>query len=56
MKQSCIVDFILEDKCVIAFEATKEVIWFQKFLMGLRIVPLVVLPLVLFCNNSGVVA
>ena len=36
-------------------EATKEMIWLRKFLMGLRVVTLVVLPIILFCDNDGMV-
>ena len=38
----------MEAEHVVSSKATKEAIWFSNFLMGLRVVPLVVLPLVLF--------
>ena len=53
MKQSCIVDFIMKVEYVIASEATKEVAQLRKFLMELRVVPLVVQMMILFCDNSG---
>ena len=56
VKQSCITESIINAKYVVASKALKEVIWLQKFLIGLGIVPLLVLPLVLFCDNSGAVA
>ena len=46
----------MEVKYVIASETEKEVIWLWKFLMGLGVIPLIVSPLVLFCDNSGTVA
>ena len=55
MKQSCIANFTMKFKYITTFEAAKEVIWLWKFLMGLKVVPLVVLTLVLFCNNNGAV-
>ena len=56
VKQSCITDFTMEVEYVATFEATKEVFWLQKFLLGREVVLLVVPPLVLFCDNSGAVA
>ena len=55
MKQSCIANFTMKFKYVTTFEVAKEVVWLRKFLMGLEVVPLVVLTLVLFFNNNGVV-
>ena len=56
VKQSYIVDFIIEVEYITVSKATKEVFWLQKFLMGLGIVPLAVLSLVLFCDNNGMMA
>ena len=42
----------MEAKYVATFEVVKEVVWLQKFLIGLGIVPLAISPLVLFCYNS----
>ena len=52
---SYIADSTIEVKYVATFEATKEVIWIQKFLIGLGVVFLVVSPPILFCDNSEVV-
>ena len=41
---------------VVASKVSKEVVWLLKFLMKLRVVPLVVQPMMLFCDKSGVVA
>ena len=46
----------MEVKYVTTSIAAKEAIWLQKFLIELRLVPLVILPLVLFCDNSRVMA
>ena len=56
MKQSCIPDSTMEAEYVVAYEIAKKVVWLQKFLLGLVVVPLVVPFLVLFCDNSGAVA
>ena len=45
----------MEVKYVLASEAAMGVVRLPKFLLGLRVVPLVVSPLVLFCDNSGIV-
>ncbi|KAL6336577.1 hypothetical protein AAG906_025132 [Vitis piasezkii] len=51
-----IPDSTMEAKYVVAYEVAKNVVWLQKFLLGLVVVPLVVPFLVLFCDNSGGVA
>ena len=56
LKQSCIVNSTMEVQYVVVSEVAKEVIWFQKFLLGIGLMPLVVPPLVLFCDNSGAMA
>ena len=50
VNQSNIVGSTTEAGYVVAFETTKEVVWLQKFLMGLGVVPLV-----LFYDNCWVV-
>ena len=51
---SRIVDSTMDVEYVVAFQATQEVVWLKKFLMELEIIPLVVQPMILFCDNSGV--
>ena len=41
----------MEVEYVVVSKATKEVIWLRKFLMGLKVAPLVMSPLVLFCDK-----
>ena len=54
VKQSCIIDSII--KLVLATsEAVKKVIWIRKFLKGLKVIPMTIQPMILFCDNSGVV-
>ena len=37
-------------------EAVKEAIWLRKFLMELGVIAKAVDPMILYCDNSGVVA
>ena len=39
-----------------ASEACKEAVWLKKFLMELGVVPALLSPITLYCDNSGVVA
>ena len=39
-----------------ASEAAKEAVWLRKFLMELGVIAKVVHPMILYCDNSGVVA
>ena len=34
-------------------KATKEVVWLRKFIMELRVIAKTVYPMILFCDNSG---
>ena len=54
MKKSCIVDSTMKVEYITTSKETKEVVWLRKFLLGLRVVPLAVSPLVMFCDNSRV--
>ena len=42
----------MEAKYVVVFEEAKEVVWLRKFFIGLGLMPLVVQPMILFCDNS----
>ena len=55
-KQSCIVDSTMEAEYVPASEATKEAVSLRKFLMKLGVITKVVDPMILYCDNSRVVA
>ena len=56
MKQSRIVNSTMEVECFGDSEKAKEVVWLKKFLMELGVIPLVVQPMILFCDNSRTVA
>ena len=55
VKESCITNFAMEVEYVATFEVAKKATWLQKFLLGLGVVHLAISPLVLFCDNNGVV-
>ena len=56
IKQSSIADSTMEAEYIAAYEATKESVWLKKFYTDLEVVPNMEKPLVLYCNNSGVMA
>ena len=49
-------DSTMEVEYFLIFEVAKEVVWLWKFLLRLVVVPLAISPLVLFCDNNGVMA
>ena len=55
IKQSCIVDSTMEVEYVAASKAAKEVVWLRKFLMELGVIIKAIDPMILYCDNSGVV-
>ena len=56
IKQSSIADSTMEAEYIAACEAAKESIWLKKFYTDLEVVPNMKKPLVLYCDNSGMVA
>ena len=46
----------MEAGYVAACEAAKEAVWLKKFLSNLGVVRIKQVPIILFCDNSGVVA
>ena len=56
VKQSCIVDSIMEAEYVAACKEVKEVVWLKKFLSDLGLVRMEQVPITLFCDNNGAVA
>ena len=52
VKQSCIIDLIMEVEYGVASKVEKDVVWLRKFLMELRVVILVVSTMILFYDNS----
>ena len=41
---------------MVASKAAKEAVWLRKFLMELIVIAKVVDPMILYCDNNGVVA
>ena len=56
IKQSCIADSTMEAKYVATSKATKEAVWLRKFLMELGVIAKAIDPMILYCDNSGVLA
>ena len=56
IKQSCIVDSIMEAEYVAVLEAAKEAVWLRKFLMELGVIAKAVDLMILYHDNSRVVA
>ena len=56
VKQKCIVDSIMEAEYVAASEAAKEAVWFRNFLLDLDVVPDLPHQMIIYCDNTGVVA
>ncbi|XP_057418641.1 secreted RxLR effector protein 161-like [Lotus japonicus] len=55
-KQETIVDFTTGAEYIAASNASKEVVWIKKFIMELGVVPNIVGPISLYCdNNNGVI-
>ena len=55
VKQTCVVESAIEAEYVAASEAAKEVVWLNKFLLDLHVIPCADRPITLYCDNSGVV-
>ena len=56
VKQSCIVDSIMEAEYVATCEAIKEAVWHKIFLFDLGVVRIEQVPITLFWDNSGAIA
>ena len=55
IKHKCIADSTTESEYEATCKATKEVVWFKKFLIELGVVPASLSPITLYCDNSGAV-
>ena len=53
VKQSSIANSNMEVEYIVACEASKEAVWFKKFITDLEVVPNMDKPIVLYCDNSG---
>ena len=56
INQSCIADSTMEAEYVATLEAAKEAVWLRKFIMELGVIAKAIDPMILYCDNSGVVA
>ena len=56
IKQSCVADSTMEAEYVAASKATKDIVWLRNFLLNLGEVPSVQSPIILYCDNSRMVA
>jgi hypothetical protein len=55
-KQETTTNSITEAKYIYVFEAVKEVVWIRKFIIELGVVPGIVDPVALYCDNNGAIA
>jgi hypothetical protein len=55
-KQNTVADSTTEAEYVMASEASKEAVWIKKFLEEIGVVPSVLDPVEIYCDNSGAVA
>jgi hypothetical protein len=54
-KQEIVVDSTTEAEYIVASNAAKEVVWIKKFISDLGIVPSIVDPIELQCDNNGAI-
>lgn len=55
-KQETVADSTTESEYIAACEATKEAVWLKKFILELGVVPSILDPVELFCDNNGAIA
>ncbi|KAL0448676.1 UNVERIFIED_CONTAM: hypothetical protein Slati_1424000 [Sesamum latifolium] len=55
-KQATTVDFTVEAEYISASEVAKEAVWMKNYIQELGVVPSIVEPIVIFCDNNGVIA
>ena len=55
-KQGSTADSTTEAEYIAASEAAKEAVWIRKFVAELGVVPSIVDPIPLFCDNNGAIA
>ena len=54
-KQETTADSTTESEYIEAFKAAKETVWIKKFIIELGVVPSIVHPIVLYCDNNGAI-
>ena len=55
-KQSTVADSTTEAEYIALSDAAKEAVWIKKFITELQVVPSIVDPVEVFCDNNGAVA
>ena len=55
-KQEMIVDSRTKSEYIATSEAVKEAVWIKKFITELGVVPSIVHPILLYCDNNGTIA
>ena len=55
-KQQTVADSTTEAEYIAASNASKEAVWIRKFIMDLGVVPNIVDPMSLYCDNNGAIA
>ena len=55
-KQETVADSTTESEYIAASEAAKEAVWIKNFINGLGVVPSILDPLEIFCDNNGAIA
>ena len=55
-KHSTVADFATVAEYIAASDAAKEVVWIKKFITELGVVPAILDPILLFCDNNGGIA
>ena len=55
-KKDTVADYTTESEYIAASEAAKEAVWIRKFITRLRVVPSIIDPIELHCDNNGAIA
>ena len=55
-KQSTVADSMTKSEYLMASEAAKEEVWIKKFIIELGMVPSIVDPVVIYCDNNGAIS
>ena len=55
-KQATIADSKTEVEYIAASGAAKDAVWYKKFISELGVVPIIVDPISLYCDNNGAIA
>ncbi|GJV05019.1 hypothetical protein Tco_1338588 [Tanacetum coccineum] len=54
-KQSIFATSSAEAEYIVAYDASKEVVWVRKFIYGLGVVPTIEKPISMYCDNTGAI-